>query len=173
MNRIRLYHATLAILAILAYLTGEMGMVHAWLGYGVALVLVVRLLWALTGDKQMGLMRFYPSFDGIEMRNALTHPAISKVLMLGIMLSVLAVTITGIALDKGKAVGLANTAIIATAYADDDGQEQEGEKSEGLLTEAHELFANLMLLFVGMHVTYLLIFKFSLARFMVFLPKKK
>jgi cytochrome b len=173
MNRIRLYHATLAILAILAYLTGEMGLVHAWLGYGVALVLVVRLLCALTGDKQMGLMRFYPSFEGIEMRNALTHPAISKVLMLGIMLSVLAVTITGITIDKGKTVGLSNAAIIANAYADDNKHEQSEEESEGLLTESHELFANLMLLFVGMHVTYLLIFKFSLARFMVFLPKKK
>jgi cytochrome b len=173
MNRIRLYHATLAILAILAYLTGEMDMVHAWLGYGVALVLVVRLLWALTGDKQMGLMRFYPPFQGIQGVDVMRHPAISKILMLGIMLSVLAVTITGITMDKGKAVGLANAALIAHAYADDDGQAQEQEESEGLLTETHELFANLMLLFVGMHVTYLLIFKFSLARFMVFLPKKK
>ena len=173
MNRIRLYHAILAILAILAYLTGEMGVVHAWLGYGVALVLAVRLLWALTGDKQMGLMRFYPTFQGIQGGDVMRHPAISNILMLGIMLSVLAVTITGISMDKGKAVGLANATIIANAYADDDGREQEGEQSEGVLTEAHELFANLMLLFVGMHVTYLLIFKFSLARFMVFLPKKK
>jgi hypothetical protein len=39
MQRIRIYHATLAILAILAYLTGELGLVHAWLGYGVAIVL--------------------------------------------------------------------------------------------------------------------------------------
>ena len=31
--RIRLYHATLASLSLLAYVTGELGIVHAWLGY--------------------------------------------------------------------------------------------------------------------------------------------
>lgn len=46
MNRIRIYHATLATLAVLAYLTGELGIIHAWLGYGVAVVIAFRLLWA-------------------------------------------------------------------------------------------------------------------------------
>jgi len=40
---------------------------------------------------------------------------------------------------------------------------------EGLLSEAHEFFANIMLLFVGMHVTYLLLFKRPLAKYMLFI----
>jgi cytochrome b len=170
MQRIRIYHATLAMLAILAYLTGELGLVHAWLGYGVAIVITLRLLWALSGERQVGLMRFYPSFEGLKFDNAFTHPSISKSLMLGIALSLILATGTGIALDKGKSIGLANAEIVASAYADDE--EHEGEQEEGFLGESHELFANLMLLFVGMHVTYIVIFKFPLAKFMLFVPKK-
>lgn len=171
MSRIRIYHATLAILAILAYLTGELGLVHAWLGYGVAIVITLRLLWALSGERQVGLMRFYPSFEGLKFDNAFTHPSISKSLMLGIAVSMILATGTGIALDKGKSIGLANTEIVASAYADDDEKvENKGFLSEAL-EESHELFANLMLLFVGMHVTYIVLFKFPLAKFMLFVPK--
>jgi cytochrome b len=177
MHRIRIYHATLATLAILAYLTGELGMVHAWLGYGVALVIALRLFWALSGERMVGLMRFYPSFEGLKMDNLFTHPAISKTLMLGIALSLLTTTGTGIAMDKGKAIGLTNTMLVTSAYADDDereiGDAGEGEKGESLFAEAHELFANLMLLFVGMHVSYLVLFKRPLAKFMVFVAKPK
>ena len=171
MQRIRVYHATLAILAILAYLTGELGIVHTWLGYGIAIVIALRLLWALSGDRQVGLMRFYPSFEGLQANNLFTHPAISKTLMLGIALSLLAVTGTGIALDKGKSIGLADAQMISVAHADNDGHESGRKKQEGFLGESHELFANLLLLFVGMHVTYIVLFKFPLAKFMLFVPK--
>jgi cytochrome b len=171
MQRIRIYHATLAILAILAYLTGELDLVHAWLGYGVAIVITLRLLWALSGERQVGLMRFYPSFEGLQANNMLTHPAISTTLMLGIAVSLLAVTGTGIALDKGKSIGLANAQMVSAAYADDDENKDGREKEEGFLGESHELFANLLLLFVGMHVTYIVLFKFPLAKFMLFVPK--
>lgn len=171
MQRIRIYHATLAILAVLAYLTGELGVIHAWLGYGVAIVIALRLLWALSGERQVGLMRFYPSFEGLQVNNLFTHPAISKTLMLGIALSLLAVTGTGIAIDKGKSTGVANTQVISAAYADDDVRESEGEDEEGFLSESHELLAKLLLLFVGMHVTYIALFKFPLAKFMLFVPK--
>ncbi|MFZ4541471.1 MAG: cytochrome b/b6 domain-containing protein [Rickettsiales bacterium] len=175
MHCIRIYHAVLATLAILAYLTGELGMVHAWLGYGVALVIALRLLWALSGKRMVGLMRFYPSFEGLNVGNLFTHPAISKTLMLGIALSLLTATGTGIAMDKGKAIGLADTPLVTSAYADDKdrekGGEGNGEEGESLLAEAHELFANLMLLFVGMHVSYLVLFKFPLAKFMLFISK--
>ena len=171
MQRIRIYHATLAILAILAYLTGELDLVHAWLGYGVAIVITLRLLWTLSGERQVGLMRFYPSFEGLQANNMLTHPAISTTLMLGIAVSLLAVTGTGIALDKGKSIGLANAQMVSAAYADDDENKDEREKEEGFLGESHELFANLLLLFVGMHVTYIVFFKFPLAKFMLFVPK--
>jgi cytochrome b len=188
MNRVRLYHALLALLAIAAYLTGEINPAHAWLGYGVSAVIVLRLLWALGGARQVGLMRFYPNFEGLQLKGALTHPAISRVLMLGIALSLLTVTGTGIVMDQGRTIGLspARAELVADAGPqpaapravyrgeDDEGEDEDEEEGEGgPLGEIHELAANLLLLFVGMHVAYLLLFKRPLAKFMLFLPRAK
>lgn len=145
-HSIRLYHAILASLAILAFITGEFGDIHSWLGYGVGVVIVFRLLWALGGNKQVGLSRFYPHFEGLNVTNMFTHPAVSKTLLLGIAVSVIAATVTGIAIDGVKS-------------------------HDSFLEETHEFFANLMLIFVGAHVCYLLLFKRPLAKFMLFIPR--
>ena len=169
-NRIRIYHAALAVLAILAYLTGETGILHAWLGYGVATIIVMRLLWALGSDRQVGLMRYYPSFDGLKMNNMSTHPVISKSLIAGIALSLILVTATGILIDRGRAVGFDNVDTAATVHTEDS-RDERGTHKEGLLAESHEFFANLMLFFVGLHVSYILVFKMPLAKYMLFLPR--
>ncbi len=171
LQQMRVYHATLAVLAILAYLTGELGMVHAWLGYGVALVIVLRLLWALSKEPQMGLMRFYPSFTGMRVGTMCTHPAISKVLLLGIALNLLAVTGTGIALDGGRSIGLSHVQVVSVARADDTLPYV--FKNEKPLAKTHEMFANWLMLFVALHVTYILLFKMPLAKFMVFIDNDK
>ena len=170
-HRIRIYHATLAILAILAYLTGDFGIIHSWLGYGVAAIISLRLLWALSGNQNVGLMRFYPDFEGLNLSNAATHPAITKVFMLGIAISLLAVTATGIAMDRGESIGLSNTELVSSAYADDVWYKSDKGFFEEALEETHEFFANLLVLFVGLHVSYLLLFKRPLAKFMLFIPK--
>jgi len=54
-----------------------------------------------------------------------------------------------------------------------EGGEEESEEDEGPLSELHELFANMLLPLVGLHVAYLLLFRFSLARFMLFWPSRK
>jgi cytochrome b len=56
-----------------------------------------------------------------------------------------------------------------TYRGDAEGEEEE----EGPLGELHELFANLLLPLVGIHVAYLLLFRLPLAQFMLFWPKRK
>jgi len=183
MSRVRLYHATLASLAILAYLTGEIFPAHAWLGYGVAFVIAARLAWAIGGERQFGLTRFYPDFSGLKLKGAATHPAISRTLMLGIALTLVTATGTGIVMDGGRSLpslsaDLAAAPAIAGEQTEtirardhDDDDEGEREDDEGPLSEVHELSANLLLLFVGLHVAYLILFKRPLAKFMLFLPR--
>lgn len=183
MHRLRAYHALLVVLAVAAYATGEMGLVHAWLGYAVSAVLIGRVLWAVTGVPQLGLMRFYPQFDGLKLGNAMTHPAISRTLLLGIGICLIGVSATGIALDRGRAVGFASGNAIATASAKDSADKKveaasakaatEREEPEGALSEVHELLANLLVGLVILHVAYLLMFKWPLARFMLFLDGAK
>ena len=165
--RIRTYHAALAMISILAYITGEVGIIHNYLGYGVSLIVIFRILWALSGHRQLGLMRFYPDFEGLKLTNMFTHPSISRTLLLGIAISVILTTVTGILMDQGESLGLSALSIIDNVYANGDDHGNE------ILEEIHEFFANLMLIFVVGHIGYLILFKFPLAKFMLFMPWTK
>ena len=186
MRRLRAYHALLAILVVFAFLSPEWGHVHSWLGYGVAAMILLRLVLALTGAPQLGLMRFYPHVHGLKLGTVFTHPAISGALLLGIAICVIGVTGTGIALDKGRTFGLGRTELrqqaqpatpeLPTVRGDDD---EDGERGGGrgedhdeggeAVEEVHEVLGNLLMFLVGGHVAYLLLFKRPLARFMLFL----
>ena len=176
MHRIRIYHMVQAFLAVLSFVTGELGVIHAWLGYGVAVVIVFRLFWVLSGERQLGLTRFHPIFTGLTVGNFMAHPAISKTLILGIALSLIGATVTGIALDRGKILGVMTVAaeVIAPAYADGDDKKYERERKDeqdGFVEEAHEFLSNLMIFFVVMHAAYMTLFRWPLARFMLFISK--
>ena len=186
MHRLRAYHALLALLVVFAFLSPEWGHVHSWLGYGVAAMILVRLVLALTGAPQLGLMRFYPHFHGLKLGTVFTHPAISGALLLGIALCIIGVTGTGIALDKGRTFGLGRTEMrqqvqpatpespILRRDDDEDGERrgaggEDGEEGGEAIEEVHEVLGNLLMFLVGGHVAYLLLFKRPLARFMLFL----
>lgn len=180
MSRLRAYHGLLAILVIAAYFTAEAGRIHAWLGYGVLAVIVLRLIMALTGAPQLGLSRFYPQIHGLKLDNAFTHPMISRGLLLGIAVCLVGVTATGVALDQGRRINPAAVSISAPPRVDAAPEHQEGEEDEGgeageggPLGEAHELFAHGLMLLVAAHVAYLLLFKRPLARFMIFGAARK
>jgi cytochrome b len=176
MHRLRLYHAVLAVLVIVAYVSGEWGIIHAWLGYGVAVVIVLRLLFALSDSPQLGLARFYPQFADLKLDGIFTNPVISRSLLFGIAICLIGVTLTGIALDKGHALGIAQQQIVQPAFADDHGaRDRHGgaRKDNKMVEEVHEWLANFLLLLVAAHVTYLFTFKRPIARFMLFAEPKK
>lgn len=175
MHRIRIFHAFLALTVLAAYFSAEMGLIHAWLGYGVAALILFRLIWALSGVPQLGLERFYPSFKDLHLKGLATNPVISRVLLAGIAISVIGATGTGLLMDNGRA--LQPTSLSSFSFSGEN-ESEEREESEGredesgeAYEEAHELLANLALAFVIMHVLYLLAFKWPLARFMLFANK--
>jgi cytochrome b len=172
MRHLRVYHALLAILVVLAYLTGEDNALHAWLGYGVAAIILLRIAWALTGVPQLGLMRFYPHFEGLHLKTAMAHPAISRTLLLSIAVCLITVSLTGIAMDRGATIlAGAERAAVTQDYQGLDG----GDGDDSLIGEVHETVANLLILLVVTHVAYLLLFKRPVALFMLFFhtPSKK
>jgi cytochrome b len=170
MHRIRIFHAFLAITVLAAYFSAETGLIHAWLGYGVAALIAFRLIWALSGAPQLGLERFYPSFKDLHLKGIATHPAISRLLLACIALSVIGATGTGIMMDKGRSLQPASLSSLAFSTESEESEESEDESGEAY-EEAHELLANLAMAFVVMHVLYLLAFKRPLARFMLFANK--
>lgn len=179
-HRIRLFHAALAVFVLLAYATGDDDSVHYWLGYAVALLVVVRIAWGLTGVPQLGLMKYYPHFEGLRLDNAMTHPAISRTLLLTIALSVITTAGTGIAMDRGRTLGFAPTPAsvptsVSSAHDAKPGRQIRERKRHHpkWLEEVHEVAANLVLVAVGCHVTYLLLWKRPLALFMLFVARPR
>ena len=196
MKQLRLWHAAAGTTAIAAWLTEGAEPVHQWLGYGLVALLFIRLLMAALGAGPLGLQRFYPRFTDLKLSTAATHPAISRTLLLGIAISLLSVTATGILMDRGQSLpfvsaaapdkggseGLPTTATKdhRPSFDDEDGEAHDEERKEGRegheedpLEEVHELFANLLIALVALHVSYLVLFKWPLARFMLFLRQSR
>ncbi|MDP1627414.1 MAG: cytochrome b/b6 domain-containing protein [Parvibaculum sp.] len=171
-HRIRLYHAALAILVAAAYLTGdELDDLHIWLGYAVAAVILFRVLWAAIGPRQLGISRLFPDLTELAKVRRLNHPMISRTLLAGIVINLLLATGTGLLMEPSPIGQLAAEMSIAPAFADDDRErehDRDGKKNE-VLEEVHETTANLLVLFVALHVAYLLAFKRPMALFMLFL----
>ena len=150
------------------------------LGYAIAVIIGGRLVAALSGLRQLGLSRFYPQFEGLTLGNAFTHPAISKALLAGIAACLILATATGIALDRGRTLGLARSAVVTEAHARDNSREHHrdaeaagGKREDGIVGELHEGLSNFLMLIVGLHVAYLFLFKRPLARFMLFIAAPK
>lgn len=158
-SNLRLFHAALAIMAVLAYLSGELGAAHLWIGYALAVLFAARLLLALVWPGLLGTPKWWP---GSANRS---DPAawIGKVFLISIVASLAAATITGIMADRSPVSDTARTG----PHNDDD--EHEGRESESMVSELHDGAANAMLLFVGLHVGYLLIFRRRYALSMIFL----
>lgn len=171
-HKIRLYHAALALLVTAAYFTGdELEGLHNWLGYAVAVVILLRVFWAAVGPRQLGISRLFPDLMELAKVRRLNHPMISRTLLAGIVIALLFTTGTGLLMEPPPIGGFAAEVTIAPAFADDDGErehDREGKDNEAL-EEIHETAANLLVLFVTLHVAYLLTFKRPMALFMLFL----
>jgi cytochrome b len=180
MQGLRAYHAALGFLVIAAFLTGELGTIHAVLGYAIALIIGGRIIAAVSGLRQLGLSRFYPQFEGLTLGNAFTHPAISKTLLAGIAACLILATTTGIVMDRGRTLGMATSVAVTEAQARDDNRERRrdmetrgGKQEDGIVGELHEGLSNFLMILVGLHVAYLFLFKRPLARFMLFITTPK
>lgn len=165
----RAYHAALAVLSILAYLTGEAGLIHAWLGYAVAAVIAFRLVWSVVGPRHLGISRIFPDLEELRGIRWIDHPAVGKVLLSGIAINLLLATATGLLLDHRPRHGEA--ALMGTARADggERGGGRERERGGDVLEEFHEATAELLFLFVIGHAGFVLLFRRPLARYMLFL----
>lgn len=191
MKSFRLLHLIAAAAVIAAYVTAEeLGLVHAWLGYAIGAIVVLRLALAGLGAKGFTLHRLRPKLRAAPVgMGGLRHPAIAQVLTLALALNVVGLAATGIAMDQGGTlVGQSMRAddgaeeggeddedsallgvMIPKAHADDDSG---GEADEGPLGEIHEALGSLLIPLVLAHVAYLLVFRFQMARFMLFLPAR-
>lgn len=173
---IRIFHWSLVGAFAIAWLTAdELQPIHEIAGYAVAGLVAVRVVWGLVGSHYARFAQFLrgPSTTlgylgnivrGRERRYLGHNPAAAAMVVL------LLVTLSGTALTGWLMVDPARQAmlpdlpqILAPAHADEDGEGREHRGAGGggeLLEELHEVFANLMLLLVAVHVGGVLLASF-------------
>lgn len=205
MKAFRIHHLLIALAATAAYFTAEeLGLVHAWIGYAIAALLVLRIALGLAGTAGFRFARLIPRAGAATARTSgIRSPLIAHALTLALAVCVTGAAATGIAMDRGGtltgnsirahdesrehdreerehddkvAVNIVLSPFVGTAHADEGGEggkEKGGKEEEGLLGEIHETLGSLLLPLAISHMLYMLAFRFELARFMLFVPRRR
>jgi cytochrome b len=177
---VRIGHWTLVLAFFVAYFTEEDLLTqHVWAGYVVGAVVVIRLAWGLVGSQHARFRDFVRSPSDTlgyirdlargSARRYVGHNPAGGAMVVAHLLCIMVTVFSGLMLyaveeNAGPMAGwTANTpatitiqAPVSSAYADEDEQNEAGEKgdesAEEFWEDIHELFANLVLLLVGIHV---------------------
>ncbi|WP_029934765.1 cytochrome b/b6 domain-containing protein [Sphingomonas sp. UNC305MFCol5.2] len=171
---VRIAHwGTVAAVIANALVTEEGSAAHVWVGFGLASLLALRLLWGFVGTPQARFSAFPPSpsralahIRDIAAGRHTIHASHNPLgaLMVYTMWSCLAVIVaTGIALSPPS--GLSGNAISgresqaepmerlsATKVSTRHDGRGEHEDEEGTLTEAHEIAVNLLYVLIALHL---------------------
>ncbi|SFP93529.1 cytochrome b/b6 domain-containing protein [Hydrogenimonas thermophila] len=149
----RIFHWMLVVYIVLMFLTSETESflnIHAAFGYGVGILIIFRIFWGFIGPKYSKfaewplsikeIIEFILNFSNTKKIYTGHNPAASFV-MLGIIVTVLFATLTGI-LTYGIQEGRGVLSFLNSSFF----------KEMELFEEIHEFFANFLLLLVGMHI---------------------
>ena len=162
-NRFRLVHWMIAGLILACYFTEDsFERLHVWLGYGLIVFLIVRLILAL--KKSARFPGVLPQWALLKNLNLL-H--VSKLLTVGILAATVVTAGTGILMvDNTRIIGDAVTAVVPAAqagghYDDHDtyGDGHDEDEASEWLADVHEVAANTVLWLAGFHAAYLLAFR--------------
>ena len=167
---VRIFHWSLVAAFTIAWLTGEdESRLHELAGYAVIGLVLIRAAWGFVGTQYARFRDFvYPPSTVLayaremltgKSKRYLGHNPLGGMMIIALLLSLLAASVTGLALQGAKegtgpfAAITASTsvtlpAVISRAVADDDDGEGAGEAWK----ELHEFFANLSLLLVALHI---------------------
>lgn len=165
---VRVFHWGLVAAFATAWLTAdELPPAHEIAGYIVAGLVAFRLVWGLLGSRHARFAQFLKGpgetlaylgemTRGKE-RRYLGHNPAGAAMIVALLVTLSGTAFTGWLMEDEARVAMLPSmpAIVAPAWADDDGDEREyGERGEveGPLKEVHETLANLTFLLAALHV---------------------
>lgn len=169
---VRVFHWSLAIFFILAYVTGEeLETVHAWAGYVIIGLLVFRIVWGFVGSKYARFSDFVYSPGKIidylkslftsKPKHYLGHNPAGGAMIILMLIFLSLSSWSGLKAYEAEGKGpLASAEMSLVTLAQADGWfEEEHEyglghkgKKDEFWEEAHEVFVNLTLLLVFLHL---------------------
>lgn len=169
-NRFRLHHLVFALVFAGAWLTGEdAGTTHQWLGYGLGLLLLVRLgfaLWNVAGFPPLVPPRQFWLYAGTA--------AVGRALTLSLLLGCLLSAGSGIMLSPAFAsAAVPMQAAVQQGDSTEHDEEDEagegaGDREESALVEFHEGVTNATAVLVLVHLGWLVLWRRAALRAMVF-----
>lgn len=179
---VRIGHWTLVIAFFTAYFTEDDFLTqHVWAGYVVGAVVLIRVIWGLVGSKHARFGNFVrsPAITGRYIRDLMSnraerfvgHNPAGGAMVVALLICISVTVSSGLVLyaieeNAGPLAGWvadssgssAESALIANARADQGGHVE--DEREEFWEEIHEIFANLTLLLVGLHIAGVLFSSF-------------
>jgi cytochrome b len=168
---VRVGHWALVAAFFIAYFTeDELMWVHTWAGYIVAIYVIVRVAWGFAGSKHarfadfaygpVKAARYLVDLVRARAPRYIGHSPAGAMMVFALLFGLVGTAITGMA-ELAQSRGEGPLAFVIERRAaspfdgvrvEDEGEDGEGEEEESLLLELHELFANLTLILVILHV---------------------
>ena len=170
---VRIGHWLIVAAFAVAYLTGEgeasgvTRIVHTWAGYGIGVIVVLRVFWGLIGPRHARLTDFVyrPAkvigyvFDLLRghARRYIGHSPAGGAMAVALLICLAGTVTTGLATvgDLTYVPFAGAPQIVVRAYAEHEETERTRRGSEGkesLVRELHRFLANLTLVMVLLHV---------------------
>lgn len=177
---VRLFHWSLVISFFIAYLSGEEeSLVHIYSGYAIILLIMSRLIWGFVGTEYARFRQFAYSparvieylkeFSAGRPKHYTGHNPAAAWMIFALLFSLIMTSVSGLKVYGIEGHGpLASTSVplevtttrlattdfslIRDARADDEHENEEDSELEEVWEEIHELFANLTLLLVLVHI---------------------
>jgi len=166
---VRTFHWSLAVLFVVAYVSeGEPLWLHSWAGYFIAALILLRIVWGFVGpsharfaDFIYGPVRIVRYLVGLATGSAkryLGHSPAGGAMVIALLLSLLATTGTGMALHAVRngagplAFAIPAQTVTGEQSLRSDGRVRKPRKPGHDIEEIHELFANLTLVLVFLHL---------------------
>lgn len=173
---VRVFHWTLVVAYFVAFFTeDDLMTVHVWAGYVVGGLVLLRLLWGFVGTKRarfrdfaygpVAALRYFFALLTFRAERHIGHSPAGAAMVYALLVSLALAVATGLlaygAERKGPLAPLfaadapAVVLMVPAARAEDgDKNERSGrrKREDSFWEEAHELFANLTLLLVILHI---------------------
>jgi cytochrome b len=173
---VRAFHWILVASFAVAYLTGEEVLgVHVWAGYAVGVLIVSRLVWGFVGPNRarfsdfvsgpVTTLRYLQDLLLFRAKRYIGHSPAGGAMIILLLLFISATVASGLVIygaekNAGPLAGLfassaAQPTIQSNVESDDEVLGQENSSENGVARvakETHELFANLSLLLIVLHI---------------------
>lgn len=166
---VRIGHWTLVLLFAVAYISEDDFLtVHSWAGYGIACVVVTRILWGFIGPRHArfsdfvrpprAVLRYLAALITFRARRHLGHSPAGGAMALALLAALLTTTVTGmwtyaVRFERGPLVGYVAALPaqpppdLATAK-----QARKQDKRGAFIKEVHETSANITLALIFLHL---------------------